>query len=277
MATMVFMPWMVFADGETEGTEGEGSSSSEKAKIEEEAAAAKYTGEDGFVFNTCNTIGLPPIKYTVDDDAEYDANEETAVVSAFMEDYEYLYSDNIGDSKCGEINLFTTSLEMADCAAEGKVVSEISESFAGDTKLGDEARVVTVYKSSCCMIVKEHIKVVNEQEVITYECVDLRSVYYDDPSHCSDDEACQKRQWIIGDSGASIIKIYVKQIYIWAAGTIGFISVIIIVVNGIRISVSGASGDITQAKERILQSISGLVLLFLSGLLLYTINPTFFS
>lgn len=275
MASMILMPWFAFAEGEE-------AEETETATIDYEEADVDYESEDGFIFNTCfMNVDFPPTVYTVDDDAEYDANEETALVSRLMEDYEAAYSSAIGNAACGEMNDFTESVEMADCAAEGKVVTEISESFAGETTLGDEARVVSLYKSSCCMIVKEHVQYKSTEsgteQFITYECVDLRSIYHKDPSQCEIDSICEKRQWIIGDSGASIIKIYVKQIYIWAAGTIGFISVIIIVINGIRISVSGASGDITQAKERILQSISGLVLLFLSGLLLYTINPTFFS
>ena len=56
------------------------------------------------------------------------------------------------------------------------------------------------------------------------------------------------------------------------------IAVLIMVISGIQIS--AAAGDqqaVTNAKNRIVQSLGGLALLFLSGIVLYTINPTFFT
>lgn len=87
--------------------------------------------------------------------------------------------------------------------------------------------------------------------------------------------SCQRIQIIKADSGSDLIYRYVKMIYLWAAGTIGIISVFTLVYSGIGISVS-AGGDIDKYKQRIMQSLIGLVVLFLSGLILYTINPTFF-
>jgi bacteriorhodopsin len=82
---------------------------------------------------------------------------------------------------------------------------------------------------------------------------------------------------VIGTSGAGIIKVYVKQIYRWAAMTVGTVAVVTMVISGIQISMSGVSGDISSAKTKMMSALAGLVLLFLSGLILYTINPTFFS
>ena len=49
------------------------------------------------------------------------------------------------------------------------------------------------------------------------------------------------------------------------------------VYSGIEISMAAEdSAKVDAAKARIMQSIAGLVLLFLSGLVLYTINPSFF-
>jgi len=89
--------------------------------------------------------------------------------------------------------------------------------------------------------------------------------------------SCQRIQVIQADSGSDLIFKYVRMIYLWAAGTIGIISVFTLVYCGIGISAAGGdSGKIDPLKTRIMQSLMGLVVLFLSGLILYTINPTFF-
>jgi type IV secretory pathway VirB2 component (pilin) len=56
------------------------------------------------------------------------------------------------------------------------------------------------------------------------------------------------------------------------------IAVLIIVISGIQISAAGGDQTtVTNAKNRIVQSLGGLVILFLSAIILYTINPTFFT
>lgn len=87
--------------------------------------------------------------------------------------------------------------------------------------------------------------------------------------------SCQRIQILHAESGSDLIFKYVRMIYLWAAGTIGIVSVFTLVYSGIAISAS-AGGDIAGFKQRIMQSLMGLVVLFLSGLILYTINPTFF-
>lgn len=91
-----------------------------------------------------------------------------------------------------------------------------------------------------------------------------------------DGVTCQRVQIIEADGGLDLLNQYVRMIYLWSAGTIGIISVLIMVVSGIQIMITGSSGDISEAKSRITKSLAGLVILFLSGLILYTINPTFF-
>lgn len=151
--------------------------------------------------------------------------------------------------------------------ARGYVITEITEIIGDDTSV-DDNRIVTLYKGTCCVTTNK----------LKGNCVETSYVYAKDYTKCTGTAInCQKIQWIIGSSGAGILKVYVKQLYGWAAGTIGFIVVVTIIINGIRISVSGVSGDITTAKDNILKAISALVLLFLSGLLLYTINPAFFG
>ena len=90
------------------------------------------------------------------------------------------------------------------------------------------------------------------------------------------DITCQRVQIIQATGGLDLLNQYVRMIYLWSAGVIGIISVLIMVVSGIEIMITGSAGDISAAKGRIVKSLIGLVLLFLSGLILYTINPTFF-
>ncbi len=92
---------------------------------------------------------------------------------------------------------------------------------------------------------------------------------------------CHEVTVIIADptsGGIGFLQIYISLIYRWAAGLIGIIAVLIIVISGVQISASNGEPEAaTKAKERIVQALSGLALLFLASALLYIINPTFFT
>lgn len=89
--------------------------------------------------------------------------------------------------------------------------------------------------------------------------------------------SCTIKYLISGDSGSEVLAKYIGALYKWAAGLVGIISVLIIVFSGIQISAAGGdSAKLDTAKNRIAQSLIGIVILFLAGLILYTINPTFF-
>lgn len=97
-------------------------------------------------------------------------------------------------------------------------------------------------------------------------------------STCPSGASCQRVQVFFNKSGTSLLYAYIGVIYRWAAGTIGIVCVIILVVSGLQITIAGDnSGKIDEAKERITQSLAGLALLFLSAVILYTINPNFFT
>jgi hypothetical protein len=88
---------------------------------------------------------------------------------------------------------------------------------------------------------------------------------------------CEPIQVIMGKDGIEILYTYIGMIYRWGASMVGIIAVLIIVASGIQIS--GSAGDseaITAAKKRMFQAIIGMAILFLSAIILYTINPTFF-
>lgn len=97
---------------------------------------------------------------------------------------------------------------------------------------------------------------------------------------CSPDEKtnCKRVQVILASTGADLLYSYVGIIYRWAAGTIGIVSVLFLVVGGFEIATAGGdTGRMDKAKARIMQSLAGLVLLFLSALILFTVNPNFFT
>jgi hypothetical protein len=107
---------------------------------------------------------------------------------------------------------------------------------------------------------------------------DNKSSYSSSPCSPSDTISCKPVQVIFTKTGPALLYSYIGMIYKWAAGIIGIVSVLFLVWGGIEISTAGDNtGKIDEAKKRIIQSITGLVLLFLSGIILYTINPNFFT
>ena len=77
--------------------------------------------------------------------------------------------------------------------------------------------------------------------------------------------------------GTQMYVYFVKAVFLWGAGIVALACVLIIAASGIEIMVRGASADIEESKTRILNSLFGLTVLFLGGLFLRTINPTFFT
>ena len=89
---------------------------------------------------------------------------------------------------------------------------------------------------------------------------------------------CQEVYAVISDGGTAMISGYIGMIYRWGASFVGLIAVLVIVLSGVQIATSGGDSQaIESAKDRILKSIGGIVVLFLSGLILYTVNPNFFT
>lgn len=87
------------------------------------------------------------------------------------------------------------------------------------------------------------------------------------------------QQCIIGGKeGLDLLNNYAALVYQWIAGIVGAISILVIIISGIQISIGGLSQEaISTAKDRIVRSLVGLVVLFLSAFILYTINPVFFT
>lgn len=80
------------------------------------------------------------------------------------------------------------------------------------------------------------------------------------------------------DNGNELLTRYARMIYTFLAGVIGIISVLMVIVGGIQVSVGGVNqGAIESGKNRIIAALAGIALLFISSLILYTINPHFFA
>jgi hypothetical protein len=79
--------------------------------------------------------------------------------------------------------------------------------------------------------------------------------------------------------GVYLLQMYASILYRYLAGVLGFVTVAMIIISGIQIITSASRGSeaVSAAKDRIEHSLMGLALLFLTALLLYTVNPTFFT
>ena len=83
---------------------------------------------------------------------------------------------------------------------------------------------------------------------------------------------------VTGANGVGLITSYIRIVYKYGASIIGVICVMVMVYSGIQMMFGGLSqGAQSQAKDRILQSILSLVLLFGSAALLKAVNPGFFG
>ena len=147
-------------------------------------------------------------------------------------------------------------------------IVELTEALPGATDSVGESFLVTAYKGVCCT------KATGEK------CSEYGYVYTDNVTDCeqySESDDCHPVQLLVSTSGINLLKFYILQVYIWAASVVGIIAVLVIVISGVQIAASGGEEQLTSARTRIMQSLAGLALLFLSGLILYTINPTFFT
>ena len=188
-----------------------------------------------------------------------------------------------------DILQFDEVTKYLNATDKGFIFTELYEpigSFEQKIKSGDLTVSQVFWKFNCrTPLVKswnmEHTAIENvaackkspgKQSVIS------TSGYVPYETDCPDGAKCTLVQIIIGQSGTGILKTYVAIIYRWAAGIVGIIAVLVMVVSGIQISIDQGSGEgLTAAKNRITQSLAGLVILFLSALILYSINPTFFT
>ena len=80
---------------------------------------------------------------------------------------------------------------------------------------------------------------------------------------------------IESETAMGFIVQYIRVMYNYGAAMVGIICVLVIAVSGMQYAFNPESAE--EAKKRIINSLSGLALLFLSAIFLYFINPNFFK
>lgn len=232
--------------------------------------AAPLSFADSLNIGICNfsAFGITGYQTTKTTDAEKQAEIEAA---KFV--YETFHDEYYEADTCGEMNPSTGMIEKGDCTSQ--VVTEITEVITQakpSTAEGD--KIVDLYHGICCAAYDKTT------------CYDTRDYYTDTYESCvaiasatgsTAGPNCELRQWLIASTGMGLLKLYVKQIFAFGAFAVGAVALATIILNGVRISVAGVSGDISEAKQKITQALSGIVLLFFAALILYTINPDFFG
>ncbi|QQR55389.1 hypothetical protein IPG41_02435 [Candidatus Peregrinibacteria bacterium] len=178
---------------------------------------------------------------------------------------------------CGQNNPATGMIEKGDCTSQ--VITEISEVVSSATLDGDqnEDRIINLYQGLCCLSYNTEVTTCYETRTFYTETLNECKAIENGANTLGERTNCQLQQWLIADTGMGILKLYVKQIFTFGAFLVGSMAVTTIILNGVRISATGVSGDISEAKQKITQALSGIILLFLSALILYSINPDFFG
>lgn len=187
-------------------------------------------------------------------------------------------------------------LDLNDPKESGKVIVVLEEPIfqpSGSAIPGDkgcysqdgnpEFKVCTCYRNTYTYTQKfgtEFSKTVKTDPAILKECSKTAKAAYEKQRASGDKKAsfaCQEIQVLFCNGGTCLLNSYIGMIYRWAATIVGLISVIVIIISAIQLSLAGGDQSaVDSAKTRILQSIGGLAVLFLSAVILNAINPNFF-
>lgn len=83
---------------------------------------------------------------------------------------------------------------------------------------------------------------------------------------------------LLTPTGLAAFATYIAMIYKYVGWIIGVLAVLAVIISGLQMTIGAAAPDQTkQAQKRIAMIISGVVLYFLVGVILRTINPNFFT
>ncbi|MBU0706122.1 pilin [Patescibacteria group bacterium] len=74
-----------------------------------------------------------------------------------------------------------------------------------------------------------------------------------------------------------IVYNYLGLVYNFLSGLIVAFVVLVAIIGGIRMSTSAGSDKYTEGKNMIIKALVGMILWFTASVILYTINPTFFT
>ena len=93
----------------------------------------------------------------------------------------------------------------------------------------------------------------------------------------SDYTICENVQVLIADGGTDMLFKYIGLIYRYMVGLGSILAVLMIIIAGILRAAAGDNSEmLAKSKKMMTQTIIGLIILLLSAVILYTINPNFF-
>ena len=170
-----------------------------------------------------------------------------------------------------------TSCDTLNEAANttGLVVTIMEEELGGSREiqnLGD-SKIMRCYRVTTCKLPRTDG---SHDPPNLDKCVKISK--YANTCSPNSSTLCQRVQVIVSKTGPALLYTYIGMIYRWAAGVVGIICVLVLIIGGIQVATAGDDqGKIGEAKTRIVQSLAGLAILFLSAIILYTINPNFFT
>lgn len=202
-----------------------------------------------------------------------------ALISLLLLNFSF---STFADDSDSEDKIFTAE----DCvkAAEenaGYIVTVLEEPI-GQEQESDDFKIRRCFRNTVIFMEKGNIQKTT-LSTLKRECVDDATLEGNVKANRKNLDGeitiyCDPVTVLISRGGTTMIEGYIALMYRWAASIVGVISVLVIVISGIQISAAGGESEaVNQAKSRILKSLGGLALLFLSGVLLYTINPNFFT
>lgn len=177
---------------------------------------------------------------------------------------------------CSEITLESVYAQGTLCVQDDErkhnSVSVMEEGFGKADSPNNDGNVRICYRATITKSCKEEM---GKDKLTLKVDKDFSALVKKCPGN---EYKCQKVTVLLGQGGVSLIQTYVGMIYRWAATMAGIVCVLIMIVSGIQITASG--GDTTgveAARKRITQSLMALAVLFLSAVILYMINPNFFT
>jgi hypothetical protein len=207
------------------------------------------------------------------------------------------YADQ-GNQRAGDVQDFTDKLQadtydQSQCDNTGRDVNEEEYNFMYDMIMGQDTRYTNFVtfldqplSSKNNVLIAEECVPGNSSGDRAYTCTQKVTCKceprFPDISSTDPDEqksiTCRRVQFIVYKTGQELAGKYVNMIYRWVASIVGIVAVIYIIVNGIIISAAqNDSGQVTAAKDRIVQSLIAMVVLLCASLILYAINPNFFT
>lgn len=176
--------------------------------------------------------------------------------------YQFIY-EPISDKDILFITTICQNEPLIKPNKELQIVTQGSDKFL---TLG-ESTCVTLYTEKCNpsgSTTNKLIKLNDDADGTSLPDIEIPKAVY-----------CQRAQVFFGRTGTGLLQQYVGTMYKFAVSVGSVIAIVLIIINGIRVTVGET--ELATAKENIVRTLSALALLLLSGVILNIINPNFFK